>query len=176
MSTNSSSNKIVLQQQPPPQTAAGVVGRTVANETDSLLPHLRSRRNNSKSPITSYNANINYRNTVAMENITRNSNDDPSSEQESQIPRGDENEHMNVSAGENDERGYQSIDSKYVAQSQKQQQQHRNFFDDDDSTTPSPLLEIPEEIYAVRKAALQVLKPLNKTWVRCCFYRCCLVG
>jgi hypothetical protein len=28
-----------------------------------------------------------------------------------------------------------------------------------------PLLEIPEEIYAVRKAALQVLKPLTKTWV-----------
>lgn len=31
-----------------------------------------------------------------------------------------------------------------------------------------PLLEIPEEIYAVRKAALQVLKPLNKTWVCTC--------
>jgi hypothetical protein len=30
-----------------------------------------------------------------------------------------------------------------------------------------PLLEIPEEIYAVRKAALQVLKPLTKTWVSC---------
>ena len=29
-----------------------------------------------------------------------------------------------------------------------------------------PLLEIPEEIYGVRKAALQVLKPLTKTWVR----------
>jgi hypothetical protein len=28
-----------------------------------------------------------------------------------------------------------------------------------------PLLEIPEEIYGVRKAALQVLKPLTKTWV-----------
>ena len=28
-----------------------------------------------------------------------------------------------------------------------------------------PLLEIPEEIYAIRKAALQVLKPLTKTWV-----------
>jgi hypothetical protein len=28
-----------------------------------------------------------------------------------------------------------------------------------------PLMEIPEEIYAVRKAALQVLKPLTKTWV-----------
>jgi hypothetical protein len=28
-----------------------------------------------------------------------------------------------------------------------------------------PLLEIPEEIYGVRKAALSVLKPLTKTWV-----------
>lgn len=28
-----------------------------------------------------------------------------------------------------------------------------------------PLLEIPEEIYAVRKAALKVLKPLTKTWI-----------
>ncbi len=29
-----------------------------------------------------------------------------------------------------------------------------------------PLLEIPEEIYRVRRAALQVLKPLTRTWVR----------
>jgi hypothetical protein len=29
-----------------------------------------------------------------------------------------------------------------------------------------PLVEIPEEIYAVRKAALRVLKPLTRTWVR----------
>jgi hypothetical protein len=29
----------------------------------------------------------------------------------------------------------------------------------------SPLLEIPEEIYRVRRAALQVLKPLTRTWV-----------
>jgi len=28
-----------------------------------------------------------------------------------------------------------------------------------------PLLEIPEEIYAVRKSALRVLKPLTRTWV-----------
>lgn len=28
-----------------------------------------------------------------------------------------------------------------------------------------PLLEIPEEVYAVRKSALQVMKPLTKTWV-----------
>ena len=30
-----------------------------------------------------------------------------------------------------------------------------------------PLLEIPEEVYAVRKSALQVMKPLTKTWVSC---------
>jgi hypothetical protein len=28
-----------------------------------------------------------------------------------------------------------------------------------------PLLEIPEEVYGVRKAALQMLKPLTRTWV-----------
>ena len=32
-------------------------------------------------------------------------------------------------------------------------------------TTQPPLLEIPEEIYAIRKAALRVLKPLTRTWV-----------
>jgi hypothetical protein len=32
-----------------------------------------------------------------------------------------------------------------------------------------PLLEIPEEIYQVRKAALRVLKPLTRTWVRTIF-------
>jgi len=46
------------------------------------------------------------------------------------------------------------------------------------SQTPSPILEIPEEIYTVRKAALQVLKPLTKTWVRplCVFFSLPLRG
>lgn len=35
-----------------------------------------------------------------------------------------------------------------------------------DSNSQPPLLEIPEETYAVRKAALKVMKPLTKTWVR----------
>ena len=34
------------------------------------------------------------------------------------------------------------------------------------SGNSSPLLEIPEEVYRVRRAALQVLKPLTRTWVR----------
>ena len=35
------------------------------------------------------------------------------------------------------------------------------------STSHQPVLEIPEEVYAVRKAALTVLKPLTRTWVSC---------
>lgn len=54
--------------------------------------------------------------------------------------------HRNHSADEQSSAGYQSIEQPLV--------------------DGPPLLEIPEEIYAVRKAALQVLKPLNKTWVR----------
>lgn len=34
-----------------------------------------------------------------------------------------------------------------------------------DSHSHQPVLEIPEEVYAVRKAALTVLKPLTRTWV-----------
>ena len=34
-----------------------------------------------------------------------------------------------------------------------------------EGATNSPLLEIPEEIYRVRRDALQVLKPLTRTWV-----------
>jgi hypothetical protein len=50
-----------------------------------------------------------------------------------------------------------------------------------DSNSQPPLLEIPEEIYAVRKAALKVLKPMMKTWVsrftslyltNCCSLQC----
>jgi hypothetical protein len=35
----------------------------------------------------------------------------------------------------------------------------------EESTDHPPLLEIPEHIYAVRKGALSVLKPLTNTWV-----------
>lgn len=54
---------------------------------------------------------------------------------------------MNQGSVDESSAGYQSIEPDNTA-----------------GETP-PLLEIPEEIYAVRKAALQVLKPLNKTWV-----------
>jgi len=47
-----------------------------------------------------------------------------------------------------------------------QQQDDRSVGSTASGSEQPPLLEIPEEIYAVRKAALQVLKPLTKTWVR----------
>lgn len=46
------------------------------------------------------------------------------------------------------------------------QQYHHPHDSESVDTSQPPLLEIPEEIYAVRKAALQVMKPLTKTWVR----------
>jgi hypothetical protein len=48
----------------------------------------------------------------------------------------------------------------------RRQFQEQRQGDDGSSSEHPPLLEIPEEIYGVRKAALQVLKPLTKTWVR----------
>jgi hypothetical protein len=50
--------------------------------------------------------------------------------------------------------------------SRRLQYQERRQGDDLNSPDHPPLLEIPEEIYGVRKSALQVLKPLTKTWVR----------
>lgn len=43
----------------------------------------------------------------------------------------------------------------------------------DGNSEHPPLLEIPEEVYAVRKSALQVLKPLTRTWVS--FWNTCAV-
>jgi hypothetical protein len=50
--------------------------------------------------------------------------------------------------------------------SMRRQAEEQRQGDDAHNGEHPPLLEIPEEIYGVRKAALQVLKPLTKTWVR----------
>ena len=71
----------------------------------------------------------------------------------------------NMSQNEGD--AYQAIDAESDHHQQQQQYSMQSYNIRQDEETP-PLLEIPEEIYAVRKAALQVLKPLNKTWV--CYY------
>jgi len=56
--------------------------------------------------------------------------------------------------------------SQSTARRQEQQQQSQRYEPRQRQIEPnSPLLEIPEEIYAVRKAALQVLKPLTSSWL-----------
>jgi hypothetical protein len=59
--------------------------------------------------------------------------------------------------------GYQSIEPEHGPQ-QDPRQEPQLYRQPQDEETP-PMLEIPEEIYAVRKAALKVMKPLNNTWV-----------
>ena len=100
-------------------------------------------------------------------------------------------ESSNDAYNENHHDVYESIDEEQVPQREQpqdnedQQQPYlypptstnsaiasiraRSTMEDSDSAgggSQPPLLEIPEEIYAVRKAALQVYKPLTKTWVR----------
>lgn len=50
-------------------------------------------------------------------------------------------------------------------QDRQQKQARATMFGNSAPPDHPPLLEIPEEVYGVRKAALQVLKPLTKTWV-----------
>jgi hypothetical protein len=66
---------------------------------------------------------------------------------------------------------YQSVGSSASASGSSSQQQHHHHHGMVAASASSPVLEIPEEIYQVRKSALQVLKPLTKTWVRRCYPR-----
>jgi len=52
---------------------------------------------------------------------------------------------------------------RYVSGSRSVQSLRRKY--NSESGEDPPLLEIPEQIYAVRQGALKVLKPLTKTWV-----------
>jgi len=70
-----------------------------------------------------------------------------------------------------DPNDHQSTSQSMGGQQQQQQGPQQDYVNssaiavgDGDGTIP-PLMEIPEDVYAVRKAALQVLKPLTKTWL-----------
>ena len=55
----------------------------------------------------------------------------------------------------------------YVSGSRSVRSLRRHYHMEESQNGPDqpPLLEIPEQIYGVRQAALKVLKPLTKTWV-----------
>ena len=66
--------------------------------------------------------------------------------------------------------GYSSVASSsrgYVSGSRSVRSLRRHYHMEESQNGPDqpPLLEIPEQIYGVRQAALKVLKPLTKTWV-----------
>lgn len=60
--------------------------------------------------------------------------------------------------------GSQSVASSQSGGSRSVHQLRRHYVARGSGEHP-PLLEIPEEIYGVRKSALAVLKPLTRTWV-----------
>lgn len=129
-----------------------------ARETDPLLNHrggvIRARRS-SKSPVSLQNQH--FRSPMSHEGDVYEAIDDqgPPQPVKPEVPTGapaeDSSVYSEQSGTLNSRRSYRG--------------DHRSV----ESNTQPPILEIPEEIYAVRKAALQVLKPLTKTWVRGCF-------
>ena len=74
----------------------------------------------------------------------------------------DESPSGNYSLGE----GSNSASSSHSMGSRSVHQLRRNYVARGSGEHP-PLLEIPEEIYGVRKSALSVMKPLTRTWVSC---------
>lgn len=137
--------------------------------------NLRERR---KSPIPSTTGST----TISMENPSSTTNAEPSSSY-TRIQDDNSNNNTNpqrsrsgnISLGEqstagasyqnsnasnaNSNRSLHSLRRSYVVEKAA-----RDATESGGSDLP-PLIEIPEEIYAVRKAALQVLKPLTRTWV-----------
>eukprot|EP00980_Cylindrotheca_fusiformis_P002896 scaffold675_cov103-Cylindrotheca_fusiformis.AAC.7 len=67
------------------------------------------------------------------------------------------------------EEGSKGSSSRYVPGNRSSHTVGLQHQQDNEAIDDPPLLEIPEQIYAVRKAALSVLKPLTKTWVSHCF-------
>ena len=168
--------------------------RTVANESDPLLStsnqqqsggSIRSRRN--KSPTVSINqhfGSVDYtprsqqQRQGQMNTALASSDNDASSHHhqtsyeymkdgQSSLPHhsvgGNASQSSGSHGGSSSAQTYPGLG--YVPRIRQQYQDHQSD-DASHSTAGGPLLEIPEEIYAVRKAALTVLKPLTKTWVR----------
>jgi len=61
--------------------------------------------------------------------------------------------------------GSLSVNSSHSGGSRSFHQTRRHYVARGSGSGEHPLLEIPEEVYSIRKSALQVLKPLTRTWV-----------
>lgn len=142
----------------------GAGSETPAKETDPLLEapsylrstqgsSTRSRRTNSRSPHPMNHSTTQEPNGEfdSYQSVT----DYPN-----QWPHNNSND---TSVGSSKGSGHYTPGSRSVHSVKKQQSPSDGEGSDRDQ---GPLLEVPEHIYAVRKGALSVLKPLTKTWVR----------
>lgn len=159
--------------------------RRPSSSTDNS--NLRERRPSRSSPITvsllnqrfggpsgeEQNKNKNYQPTTmdatsaASANANSSNNDEPTSSY-TQLNE-DASRTGNASVGGNSAGSYQNSTGGGSRSVHSLRRSHllsgRDETAGEGTGNASPLLEIPEEIYRVRRAALQVLKPLTRTWV-----------
>lgn len=162
------------------------------NTTDNNNSGLRSRRTSSKSPpvlndfgATREKGGVPMRRPDGEGNGEEHHHDDADSsfqgfvaihDEDGSMPRSIRQQGSLPSITDDETSGPYSVasqkDADLIGIGQTSQYQRTRSPDDSrslDSNSQPPLLEIPEEIYAVRKAALKVMKPLTKTWVRVFF-------
>jgi len=139
--------------------------------------HLRERRSTSRSPITTMNpttTTTSSSSSSAAKNTNNNNNeptssytriqDDGSSHRSGNMSLEDnsgESSSYQNSTGSVANRSLHSLRRSYLVEKAAREAA----IGGGGSMDHPPLLEIPEEIYGVRKAALQVLKPLTRTWL-----------
>jgi hypothetical protein len=131
------------------------------NVTETHAGSVRARRS-SRSPTVSVNHHFGSVDIQQQDQMNRASAVDPP---ERELAHGyDINE--DASQGDSSRNSASSHRSLLMRRQNRQEKQAREtMFGNSAPPDHPPLLEIPEEVYGVRKAALQVLKPLTKTWV-----------
>ena len=152
--------------------------RRSSNNTDNS--NLRERRSSRSSPITvsllnqrfggPSGENMNASSAANPASINSNSNNGSNDEPTSSYTQLNEDASRsgNVSVGGNSAASHQNSTgggSRSVHSLRRSHLLGREETAGEGTGNSSPLLEIPEEIYRVRRAALQVLKPLTRTWV-----------
>jgi hypothetical protein len=163
------------------RTARTNGGDSRATENDPLLQSLSSGRRNvtethagsvrarrsSRSPTVPVNHHFGSADNQQQDQMNRALAVDPP---ERELTHGydihEDVSHADSSSRNSTTSSHRSLLMRRQHRKEKQEKLAREtMYGDNAAPEHPPLLEIPEEVYGVRKAALQVLKPLTKTWV-----------
>ena len=134
-------------------------------ETDPLLSSQHHRRNKTirrRSPLTTTSPPM--RQSDASHQSDEYHDDRYSHQQTQYSLHKDDNTHYTSDGTVNLDTRTEATTTSQQNRRKRKQESHKPA-DDKPYRERPPLLEIPEEIYAIRKAALQVLKPLTASWV-----------